>query len=65
MQREHLNNGSKFQVPGMLGVAGLAKGEAEGTGIGRVDVDQPCVVDSLGPLPAGLQPLPPWSGACS
>ena len=41
----------------MLGVAGLAVGEAESAGIGRVDVDQPCVVEPLGPLPADLQPL--------
>ena len=63
MQREHLNIGSRFQVPGVLGFAGLAEGEAEGAGIGCVDVDQPCVVEPLGPLPAGLQPLLLLQGA--
>ena len=41
----------------MLGVTRLAKGEAEGTGIGRVDIDQPCIDEPLGSLPVGLQPL--------
>ena len=41
----------------MLGVTRLAEGEAKGAGIGRVDIDQPCAIEPLGPLPVGLQPL--------
>ena len=47
----------------MLGVVGLVEGKVEGADIGRVDVDQPCVVEPLGPLPAGLWPLLLLEGA--